>query len=191
MDLPILTTPLNASLNNPTTESMLCTENWMAFSVNSPMQVDKGRYLVATYISINGGGSLSIAPGVVMKFASGTGVVVNAGGSFSSEGTKAAPVVLTRQNPTPGYWSGITVASNSNLNRIEHTNMSFAGGSLNGIAAAVKLECNPTGMLYIANSMIEDSVGWGVVSTNADGCAVEFGENVLFNQNRSGDIGVQ
>jgi len=105
VDLPIPTVPLNAGLNIPAAESTPCVENWTEFSVDSAMQVDAGCYSVASSINVNDGGSLSFSPGVILKFAAGTGVLVNTGGSLSSEGTKAAPVVLTGRTAPGISWS--------------------------------------------------------------------------------------
>ena len=147
-------------------------------------------YLLSMQVRLNMG-SFRVRPGVTVFMGDGVGVDISGDASFSAVGTAEEPINLTHDSLLSGAWRGITVASNSNLNRIEHTNISFAGGSIEGTAAAVKLECNPQAMLFIANSGIEDSAGWGVVSSDSDGCALSLGENVQFNRNRSGDIGVE
>jgi len=147
-------------------------------------------YLLTTSLRMDSG-NLRIRPGVTLNMGDGVGVDISGNASFSVVGTAEEPINLTHEAQLPGAWSGITVASNSNLNRIEHASVSFAGGSFDGIAAAVKLECNPLAMLFIANTKIEDSAGWGVLSSGTNGCALELGENVQFNRNRSGDIGMQ
>jgi len=147
-------------------------------------------YLVSSPVRLENG-SIRIRPGVTVFMGDGVGVDVSNTASFSAVGTVEEPITLTHQAQLPGAWSGITVSSNSNLNRIEHTNIAFAGGAIGGIGSAVKLECNPQAMLFVANTTIEDSAGWGIVSDNVDGCALAIGDNVQFNRNRSGDIGIE
>lgn len=163
VDLPIPTVPLDAGLNIPVTESTPCTENWTEFSVDSPTQVGEGCYLVASPINVNDAGSLNFAPGVVMKFAAGTGVVVNTGGSLSSEGTKAAPVVLTGQDPTPGYWNGINFnQSNSSRNKLVNTVVEYAGGGETMAAVAVSSSMGPLSRVDISGSVIRNCLGTGI-----------------------------
>ncbi len=147
-------------------------------------------YLLTTSVRLDAG-NMRLRPGVTVNMSDGVGVDILGSASFTAVGTAEEPINMTHEAQLSGAWSGISIASNSNLNRIEHARISFAGGSLGGVAAAVKLQCNPQAMLFIANTMIEDSAGWGVVSTDVNGCGLILGENVQFNRNRSGDIGVE
>jgi len=133
-------------------------------------------------------GSFRIQPGVTLLMDDGAGIIIGSEAYFNAIGTSESPITITHDALLPGAWDSITISSNSNLNQIEHATISYAGGSFDGIPAAVKLDCNPQAMLSIENARIEDSAGWGVALNNRTGCDLTVGDNVEFNRNREGDI---
>ncbi|OIO54629.1 MAG: hypothetical protein AUJ55_11730 [Proteobacteria bacterium CG1_02_64_396] len=91
-----------------------------------------GPYLVTGAISISGAGSLSVDPGVVVKFGAGASLVAASGATLNLNGTATAPVVLTSVNdttinattagsgtPVAGDWSGVTLAGLGSLSNAE------------------------------------------------------------------------
>ena len=81
---------------------------------------------------------LSLPPGAVLRFSSGSGIRINGDGSLRAQGTADAPILLTGRESTPGFWSGVSlVFSNSVDNALRHVTIDYAGdGSSNGAAIA-------------------------------------------------------
>lgn len=83
-------------------------------------------------------GSLTIEPGVQLRFQQGSRLLVQAydtdeaaTGSLRALGTAERPIVLTSaaDTPAPGDWVGITFKGTPAAdNRIEHTTIAYAGG---------------------------------------------------------------
>lgn len=89
------------------------------------------KYHVVNDITLGSGGSLTIQPGVIMKFAEGKSLIVNNGGTLNAVGTRAQPIVFTSirddqhggdsngdgdtTRPAPGDWKNIHVAGTATL----------------------------------------------------------------------------
>ena len=86
-----------------------------------------GVYRVTSNVTINGGASLTILPGVIVKFDSNVQLIVN--GTLNALGTPGSPIVFTSYNDdsaggdsngdgpssgTAGYWGRITCGNGSN-----------------------------------------------------------------------------
>ncbi|MBK8011431.1 MAG: right-handed parallel beta-helix repeat-containing protein [Deltaproteobacteria bacterium] len=72
--------------------------------------------------------ALAIDPGVEIRFAQDKGMVVDAVGSLTVNGTLTAPVLFRGENEVvAGYWQGVRVESNSEANRLTHTTLAHAG----------------------------------------------------------------
>jgi parallel beta-helix repeat protein len=54
-----------------------------------------GRYRMNGSVTVAAGATLTVGPGVVMKFAPGTGLTINGGGELVAVGTAGAPIVFT------------------------------------------------------------------------------------------------
>ena len=67
-------------------------------------------YLIRSDLSVPAGSALHAAPGVVLRFAPGTGLTVN-GGELALYGTAEAPIRLVPETPAsrPGSWRGLTL----------------------------------------------------------------------------------
>ena len=81
---------------------------------------------------------LSLPPGAVLRFSSGSSVRINDGGSLRAIGSADAPILLTGRESTPGFWDGVNlVFSNSVDNVFRHVTIEYAGdGSSSGAALA-------------------------------------------------------
>ena len=131
--------------------------------------------------------TLTIAPGVTMRFDEGRALFIDAptdakpaAGILRAIGTKEAPIVLTSAKPVPapGDWVGITMKGTPDpQTRIEHARIAFAGGS-SGISSydcahPKKKSFSNDGALiiyggqpasgFVANTAFEQSAGEGVV----------------------------
>ncbi|MBU1001695.1 MAG: fibronectin type III domain-containing protein [Proteobacteria bacterium] len=73
-------------------------------------------YLVQSDLAVPKGSALHIAPGVVLRFAPTTGLVV-AGGNLTAYGTIEHPVRFVPETPDsrPGSWTGLTVDQDSRV----------------------------------------------------------------------------
>lgn len=74
-------------------------------------QTWKGSILVAGELTVDPNVTLTITPGTGVFFQEGAALVVN--GGFEVQGTAEAPVAFAAAstNPTPGYWKGIIIKS--------------------------------------------------------------------------------
>ena len=97
-------------------------------------------YKVTSNLTVPSGATLTLEPGVIVKFAAGKSLTVNSGGTLSAIGTRALPIVFTsikdddnggdtngdgtKTAPSGGDWYGITVYGNANF---VHSTMMYAG----------------------------------------------------------------
>lgn len=134
---------------------------------------------------------LTIEPGVTLRFAKGTRLLVTGdsdrGGALRAEGTPEAPIVFTsaEEPPAAGDWPGILVAGTADpRDRIAHATIAYAGGST-GVSSygcpsplassfanegAVVLYGAQPGSAFVTDTRIEDSAADGIVRgwTGAD-----------------------
>lgn len=95
-------------------------------------------YIIDCVMDVNA--DVVIQPGVVIEFAADAGLYVRETGSLSAVGTASAPITLTGTTKAAGSWKGILFNSNNVLNRLEFTDINFAGSgefNSNGDIAAV------------------------------------------------------
>ncbi len=115
--------------------------------------------------------NLAIAPGAVLEFASGTGVVVQeSGATLKAEGTATQPILFSGQEKTRGFWRGLNFHnSNGVLNSLKYVTVEYAGSSPALYAedsAAVALTTNSdttSTRVTIAQSTFQQNKGYGLV----------------------------
>jgi hypothetical protein len=77
------------------------------------------KYLINGQVTVEDGGVLNIAPGVVLQ-GGATSVpdflAVKAGGKIFAEGTTSQPITFTGPEAVPGSWAGIVINGKSNCN---------------------------------------------------------------------------
>lgn len=128
---------------------------------------------------------LTIEPGVTMRFAKGTRLLLDADaneptGALAAEGTAAAPIVFTSAEATPaaGDWPGIHFAGRPDArNKISNATISYAGGTsgissfgcpsppakdFSNTGAVIIYGDKPAGA-FVTNTRIENSAGDGIV----------------------------
>jgi hypothetical protein len=88
-----------------------------------PAQAD---YLVTADVKV--GARLSLAPGVVVAFEAGKGLMVLPAGTLVGKGTAERPVVFTGKSQTQGSWKGLWVYSNSPDNELDYVTVAYGGG---------------------------------------------------------------
>ncbi len=116
----------NASAPAPQSCAIIDQSN---YRIKSRVLLDEPCYLLKTGLLISEGGALSVSPGTRLIFESGEGIVIYDGGSLTAVGTEQSPITLLGAAPSPGFWSGLSVHSNSPYNRLEHVIIQDAGGS--------------------------------------------------------------
>ncbi|MEM7001669.1 MAG: Ig-like domain-containing protein [Pseudomonadota bacterium] len=82
---------------------------------------------------VRNGATLTIEPGTVIRFAPGTGLIVEAG-KVVADGTPFAPITLTSSNdvegsaPAPGDWTGVLLGAGDTGSVLREVNIRFGEG---------------------------------------------------------------
>ena len=148
-------------------------------------------YVVRDDLTISNGATLTVEPGVIVKFAMGKSLIVNRGGALSAIGTRAQPIVFTSvkddanggdtngdgalSTPQPGDWHQICNYGTANL---EHAKLLYCsagnnqgalypcGGTMtfkNSIVAHCEYDCmRGAGGTFIAENSIFTDASMGV-----------------------------
>jgi len=108
--------------------SGLISENTTWRTTNSPI-------LVAGDITVNYGITLTIEPGVQVRFGSNASLIIN--GRLLAEGTPASRILFTRSAGNAGRWGGIVVndSPGSPESRIRYSRLEFNGTDAIRVAA--------------------------------------------------------
>ncbi|MCA9098612.1 MAG: right-handed parallel beta-helix repeat-containing protein, partial [Planctomycetaceae bacterium] len=100
-------------------------------------------YQVLQQLIVAEGETLTLSPGTILRFDSGTGISVS--GKLLAQGTVAAPITFTSSNPAPapGDWNGIRLNSDTQQAILDYVDVSFAvtgirvyGGGFGGVGTA-------------------------------------------------------
>jgi hypothetical protein len=111
-------------------------------TVDTTWTVAGGPYILSNNVTVASGVTLTLEPGVIVRFNQGLGMTVQ--GRLLAEGTAENPIVFTR-NAGAATWDQILFTANSTTSRVVHAQMSFFADSA--------LEANGT-------SLHVDSVSW-------------------------------
>ncbi len=153
-------------------------------SLSGPITMDTtlsaSCYNVESSISVSGGATLTIEPGVVMLFGAGNEMTIWDDGRLSAVGTATDSIVLRGMEATRGYWGGLRFYhSNSTQNRLEYVTIEHGGGYwdanllLNGGSDAPS-------RVSITNCTLSGSETYGFYF-NAEAIVEDFGDNVVTN----------
>ena len=85
-------------------------------------------YIVQGWLTVAGGGSLTIGAGVQVRFVAGTGITVQDGGTLTASGAAGQTIALTSDaaSPQAGDWYYIDANAGSHL-RLTHCDLAYAG----------------------------------------------------------------
>ncbi|MBI2429564.1 MAG: right-handed parallel beta-helix repeat-containing protein [Ignavibacteriales bacterium] len=111
--------------------------------------------IIAATVTINSGDTLIIDPGVVVKFNSGTGLIV--GGMIVADSVLFTSNVVT---PSPGDWNGIEFQNSADVNSIFNNNIVEYGGAGSNAANIFYKTGAPN--IKITNSLIRYSSNHGI-----------------------------
>ncbi|MCP4708026.1 MAG: hypothetical protein GY869_05340, partial [Planctomycetes bacterium] len=126
-------------------------------------------YVVTGYVSVydytGGTATLTIEPGVEVKFSSGAGLYIghqsyDYPGSLKAQGTEADPIIFTSSNPSPtaGSWEGIAFYSSTNDPETILENCVIEYGGRSGSGNIYFYNSSPR----ISNCKIRESSGYGI-----------------------------
>ncbi len=135
---------------------------------------------------------LLIEPGVILKFAEGTSLLVNEGGAMESVGTATSPVVMTAEFPEAGYWNGVKFDRSDNFrNKISHTVIEYAGAG--GEPGALNIDASVSEFTRIAidNSLIRFSDEYGIVFGRQGTRISSFSGNLITQNRRAGVVNLE
>jgi flagellar hook assembly protein FlgD len=98
-------------------------------------------YVVTSTLQVNYGSSpsvvptLTLAPGLTLKFAAAAGLDIGIDGFGTrgillAQGTAAQPITLTTANPVPapGQWNGVTLSGTTPATLLDHVTIEYGGG---------------------------------------------------------------
>jgi hypothetical protein len=89
---------------------------------------DDNPHLVNALVTVGNGVTLTIEPGAVVQFATGTELRVYSGGSLLAEGSQAQPILFTSASasPAPGDWNHLYVYAGSHAS-LAYCDLAYAG----------------------------------------------------------------
>lgn len=147
-----------------------------------------GCFLVKHDLTVSGPqSSLTIEPGVTVKFAENAGLRIDKG-ALVAKGTAAKPIVLTGEREVPGYWKGVAVRGSEHTNNvIDHAKITYAGNDNNygHVKPAALMFDNHWGKVSftVHNTELTHSAGHGLYAE--EGVQLDFAVNKL-TENKAG-----
>lgn len=106
------------------------------------------QYLISGTVTV--GAALVIAGGARFRFASSQGLTVSSTGSLAAQGQAGKEITFIGDQPTPGYWDGISFVSSNDINNlIDHVIIEYAGTN------AAYFSSDPPSSLEIYKSRIK------------------------------------
>ncbi|WP_207433526.1 PKD domain-containing protein [Sabulibacter ruber] len=131
---------------------------WPAFNDNTP-------YRFLGFIGVHAGWRLT--PGITIEVAEDQQFDIG-DGYLHAVGTPEKKITFTGVSKTTGSWNGIMIYTRSASNRMEHVQISYAGGAdiISGVKTSVVVSHG--GSLTMKNSVISHSGGYGVYLNGRD-----------------------
>ncbi|MBN2704478.1 MAG: VCBS repeat-containing protein, partial [Pontiellaceae bacterium] len=89
---------------------------------------DFALYDIYNNMTVSGGATLTIEPGVTLRFHNGTGLSVH--GTLTALGTVFRPIVMTSSaaEPQPGDWAGLYLGSGADASNLAHVRIEYGQG---------------------------------------------------------------
>jgi hypothetical protein len=164
--------------------------NLVSGDVYGTWKVEDGAYSVAGNINVPSGRTLTIEPGVEIRFSGN--YKINIYGKLIASGTPAQNIVFTsgKSAPAAGDWEGIFIYG-SEISKIEHAILEY-GGSEENSKAIVNVE--NLGKLQIYNCVVRYSdrggiyVQFGAQAWIKDNYVSDMSRGILCNANSTAEI---
>lgn len=132
-------------------------------------------YKVKSTINVSNAATLTIQPGVTLKFAAGLGLTIETDGVLNATGAIDQPITFTSELAAPGYWAGIEIESVV-PSIIDHCIVEYGGSSNSFNPANIGLSFD--GKASIENSTIRYSESYGLALDNGE-TLTAFNNNTL------------
>ncbi len=110
---------------------------------------------------------LVVEAGVEIVMEQGAGLGVYGNGYLAINGSSTAPVVMKGEQATKGWWRGINIETNNNLNSIDYLQLSDAGSNYVYCCNEVSSIFFEAGQASLTNSTVSNGKGYGVVANEA------------------------
>ena len=135
-----------------------------------------GTVTVTTNVTVNSGVTLTIDPGAVIQFASGTSLTVN-GKLVADSNDPTKRITFTGTTATPGFWNGITINSGSSTNAsilqrcdvqyaVTGVNINYTGNSNDVTVEKCKIRYNSGGGLAIGGNNYSGATAHPLIKGN-------------------------
>jgi len=138
-----------------------------AISANTTWTPANSPYVVTSSVTVYNNATLTIEPGVTVRFNLNTGLTLGAGtaGILKAQGTMTAPITFTSNSatPAPGQWNGINVVVTTAASILDRCVVEYGGAGTNDANIRVS-SSTPT----IHNCAIRSSDGHGIFVTGAN-----------------------
>ncbi len=135
-------------------------------------------YIVESDITVSGGATLTIQPGVTLRFQQGHDMSISSDGRLSAVGTASQPILFTGEEAIRGYWGGLRFyQSNSTDNQLNHVTIQYGGGYHNANLYLDGSSSSPV-RLDITNCTLRESETYGF-SFDVDTIIGEFNGNTI------------
>ena len=126
-------------------------------SIDADRTLSSSCYKIENDIYVEGDATLTINPGVKLRFASGKRLTIRSDGALNAVGTESAPIIFTGTQATPGYWDGISYYNSNNLkNEFKYVTVEYGGG----VGANLALESETR--MKISHSTLRKSSAYGL-----------------------------
>ncbi len=167
-----LSSPSGASLSTPTATltikdgaaTVQCAE-LQNTDITQDTTLSLPCYNIKNSLYVSGAATLTVKPGVMLKFSSGKELRVRSDGSLNAVGTPSAPIVFTGAQQTNGYWDGVIFYNSNNVkNELKYTTIEYGGGTGTNDA---NLEIAVDSRIKLDHTTIRNSSGYGVKFSNS------------------------
>ena len=115
-------------------------------------------YLVTTGVQLTA--TLTIEPGVVIAFEENTGLTIDEGGTIRAIGTATERIVLTGEQESDGYWSGLLIRSGSANNVLEYVDVLYGGSDYGNLLLG--WQSSDQARVAIRHSSFQNSGTYGI-----------------------------
>lgn len=154
-----------------------------SLTVSGNVTVTEGHYDVAGLIYVPDGTTLTLEPGVTMRFAQDGGIIVESDGTFVAHGTSADPITFTGATKARGFWRGLYFMSDRLANRLNFCTVEYGGGYEYTGCMCANVIIDSAGSadtirLRMTNTNLSNSGAWGMFS-QAETVFGDFGCNTI------------
>jgi hypothetical protein len=155
-----------------------------------PLDECRDGFDVPSTIEVEGSGTtLTIEPGVKLKFQDNVELDVQPGASLVAVGTEESPILFTGWQEAPGSWGGVVFYSNAVSNEIAYATVEYAGAD-DGPSGAITLsEGDTAGRAKLSHLTIRNNARFGL--TVLEDAELGLFEDNTITENEGGAIRVE